>query len=58
LVVAFHGHTASCYENPNSHIIYDLAVTDGNVFFFFFPPEDDPISTLQKRNKLKSVTCC
>jgi carotenoid cleavage dioxygenase len=33
-----------------------LTVADGNVYFFF-PPEDEPTSTPQKRNKLKSGTC-
>ena len=33
-----------------------MTVADGNVFFFF-PPDDEVVSTPQKRNKLKSATC-
>ncbi|KAH7014022.1 beta-carotene 15,15'-monooxygenase [Macrophomina phaseolina] len=52
---AFHGHVAGCYENDDGHIIFDLTVADGNVFFFF-PPENAPPSDLEKRNKLSSPT--
>lgn len=52
---AFHGHVAGCYENADGHIIFDLTVADGNVFFFF-PPDDAPPASLEKRNKLSSPT--
>ena len=51
----FHGHVAGCYENEDGHIIFDLTVADGNVFFFF-PPETEKPSAAQKRNQLKSPT--
>ncbi|KAK7890454.1 transcriptional regulatory protein rco1 [Exophiala xenobiotica] len=53
---AFHGHIAGCYENEEGHIVFDLTVADGNVFFFF-PPVDEEEAPLMKRNKLSSPTC-
>jgi carotenoid cleavage dioxygenase-like enzyme len=53
---AFHGHIAGCYENDDGHIVFDLTVADGNVFFFF-PPLDEKESPLAKRNQLRSPTC-
>src|SRR4051812_11347859 len=53
---AFHGHVAGCYENDDGHIVFDLTVADGNVFFFF-PPLDEKESPLAKRNQLRSPTC-
>ncbi|KAJ4508092.1 hypothetical protein HRR76_003421 [Exophiala dermatitidis] len=53
---AFHGHTAGCYENDNGHIVFDLTVADGNVFFFF-PPVNEKEAPLAKRNQLQSPTC-
>ncbi|KAJ5998977.1 hypothetical protein N7451_006787 [Penicillium sp. IBT 35674x] len=52
---AFHGHVAGCYENEQGHIVFDLTVADGNVFFFF-PPENQQSSNLGARNRLESVT--
>ncbi|EOD51046.1 putative carotenoid oxygenase protein [Neofusicoccum parvum UCRNP2] len=52
---AFHGHVAGCYENADGHIVFDLTVADGNVFFFF-PPDNAAPSGLEKRNKLSSPT--
>ncbi|KAJ5918299.1 hypothetical protein N7454_010674 [Penicillium verhagenii] len=52
---AFHGHVAGCYENDQGHIVFDLTVADGNVFFFF-PPENEDASNLGARNRLESVT--
>ncbi|KIX09775.1 uncharacterized protein Z518_00856 [Rhinocladiella mackenziei CBS 650.93] len=52
----FHGHIAGCYENEVGHIVYDLTVADGNVFFFF-PPLDEKEAPLAKRNQLRSPTC-
>ncbi|KAL1649614.1 transcriptional regulatory protein rco1 [Diplodia intermedia] len=52
----FHGHVAGCYEDASTgHIVLDLTVADGNVFFFF-PPEGTPNSSLAQRNKLSSPT--
>ncbi|KAF9636504.1 putative carotenoid oxygenase protein [Lasiodiplodia theobromae] len=54
---AFHGHVAGCYEDSNGHIVFDLTVADGNVFFFFPPDNVDPSThNLAKRNKLSSPT--
>ncbi|KAJ5797974.1 uncharacterized protein N7503_007270 [Penicillium pulvis] len=52
---AFHGHVAGCYENEQGHIVFDLTVADGNVFFFF-PPENQEFGNLGARNQLESVT--
>jgi carotenoid cleavage dioxygenase len=54
--VAFHGHIAGCYENEDGHVVFDLTVADGNVFFFF-PPVNEREGGLGKRNPLKSPTC-
>lgn len=54
--LAFHGHTAGCYENDDGHIVFDLTVADGNVFFFF-PPVNEKEAPLAKRNQLQSPTC-
>lgn len=53
---AFHGHVAGCFENEDGHIVFDLTVADGNVFFFF-PPLDEKEAPLAKRNQLRSPTC-
>ncbi|KAL2424190.1 Resveratrol cleavage oxygenase 1 [Exophiala dermatitidis] len=53
---AFHGHTAGCYENDDGHIVFDLTVADGNVFFFF-PPVNEKEAPPAKRNQLQSPTC-
>ena len=50
---AFHGHVAGCYENDDGHVVFDLTVADGNVFFFF-PPDNEAPQPLSKRNALKS----
>jgi carotenoid cleavage dioxygenase len=55
-LTAFHGHIAGCYENEEGHIVFDLTVADGNVFFFF-PPVDEEEAPLMKRNQLSSPTC-
>ncbi|KAJ5538189.1 hypothetical protein N7494_007668 [Penicillium frequentans] len=52
---AFHGHVAGCYENEQGHIVFDLTIADGNVFFFF-PPEGQESTNLGVRNRLESVT--
>lgn len=54
-ILAFHGHVAGYYENEQGHIVFDLTVADGNVFFFF-PPENQESSNLAARNRLESVT--
>ncbi|KIW79913.1 hypothetical protein Z517_06528 [Fonsecaea pedrosoi CBS 271.37] len=51
----FHGHIAGCYENEDGHIVFDLTVADGNVFFFF-PPLGEAEGPLAKRNQLSSPT--
>ncbi|QKX54962.1 uncharacterized protein TRUGW13939_02052 [Talaromyces rugulosus] len=51
----FHGHVAGCYENEEGHVVFDLTVADGNVFFFF-PPENQVASDLGTRNQLQSAT--
>ncbi|KAJ5654649.1 hypothetical protein N7490_001652 [Penicillium lividum] len=52
---AFHGHVAGCYENEDGHIVFDITVSNGNVFFFF-PPDEKQTSNLAARNRLQSVT--
>jgi carotenoid cleavage dioxygenase-like enzyme len=52
---AFHGHVAGCYENADGHIVFDLSIANGNVFFFF-PPSDTPAGNVNKRNKLLNET--
>lgn len=37
---AFHGHVAGAYENEDGHVVVDLTVADGNVFFWWPSPED------------------
>jgi carotenoid cleavage dioxygenase len=63
---AFHGHVAGAYESDDGHIIMDLTVADGNVFFFFrtHPPlillivapeeEEGAAGSVAARNKLTS----
>ncbi|KAI2639748.1 carotenoid oxygenase [Hypomontagnella submonticulosa] len=51
----FHGHVAGCYENEDGHIIFDLTVADGNVFFWFPPDGERP--DLASRGRLSSPTC-
>ena len=53
--LAFHGHIAGCYENEDGHIVYDLTVADGNVFFWW-PSDDHPVTGFGKRNQLNSPT--
>ncbi len=38
---AFHGHVAGAYENKDGHIVCDLTVANGNVFFWWPPDETD-----------------
>jgi len=52
---AFHGHVAGCYENEDGHIVFDLTVADGNVFFWW-PADDEPSGVVGKRGQLKSPT--
>ncbi|KAH6668899.1 9-cis-epoxycarotenoid dioxygenase-like protein [Halenospora varia] len=52
---AFHGHVAGCYENSDGHIVFDLTVADGNVFFWF-PPDNGPHESLTKRNMGKMTS--
>ncbi|KAJ3463722.1 hypothetical protein MRS44_008508 [Fusarium solani] len=35
----FHGHVVGAYEDENGHIVCDLTVADGNVFFWWPPDE-------------------
>ncbi|KAI0480254.1 carotenoid oxygenase [Xylariaceae sp. FL0804] len=51
----FHGHVAGCYENDAGHVVFDLTVADGNVFFWF-PPEGEP-ADFNLRGRLSSPTC-
>ncbi|KAF3064914.1 Lignostilbene-alpha,beta-dioxygenase isozyme III [Daldinia childiae] len=51
----FHGHVAGCYENEDGHIVFDLTVADGNVFFWFPPDGEKP--DLPGRQRLSSPTC-
>jgi hypothetical protein len=32
IALAFHGHTAGCYENSDGHIVYDLTLANGYAF--------------------------
>ncbi|CAI4214038.1 unnamed protein product [Parascedosporium putredinis] len=43
----FHGHVAGAYEDENGHIVCDLTVADGNVFFWW-PPDDAGDGAVQK----------
>lgn len=56
---AFQGHIAGCYENEDGHVVVDLTVADGNVFFWW--PPDENITPKQsgkvsKRDQLNSQT--
>ncbi|KAI1406709.1 carotenoid oxygenase [Hypoxylon fuscum] len=51
----FHGHVAGCYENEDGHVVFDLTVADGNVFFWFPPDGEQP--DFAKRSRLSSPTC-
>ncbi|KAI0180155.1 carotenoid oxygenase [Hypoxylon sp. FL1284] len=51
----FHGHVAGCYENEDGHVVFDLTVADGNVFFWFPPEGERP--DMAKRARLSSPTC-
>lgn len=37
----FHGHVAGAYENEDGHIVCDLTVADGNVFFWWPSDQSD-----------------
>lgn len=54
-VPGFHGHIAGCYENEQGHVVVDLTVADGNVFFWW-PPDPHPKGEMAARNKLSSPT--
>jgi carotenoid cleavage dioxygenase len=47
---------AGCYENDQGHVVIDLTVADGNVFFWFPPDGNDERGEFAKRNKLSSPT--
>ncbi|KAM5353443.1 hypothetical protein ACJ41O_000093 [Fusarium nematophilum] len=55
----FQGHVAGAYEDENGHIVCDLTVADGNVFFWW-PPDDNTAgphaAQAQARQKLISDT--
>lgn len=54
--IGFHGHIAGCYENEDGHVIVDLTVADGNVFFWW-PPDPLPEGKeMAARNMLSSPT--
>lgn len=46
---------AGCYENEDGHVVCDLTVADGNVFFWFPPEGETP--DLDGRKRLSSPTC-
>lgn len=53
----FHGHVAGAYEDENGHIVCDLTVADGNVFFWWPPTNVGPhMSQAGARQKLISDT--
>ncbi|KKY25334.1 putative 9-cis-epoxycarotenoid dioxygenase [Phaeomoniella chlamydospora] len=52
----FQGHIAGCYENEEGHVVVDLTMADGNVFFWF-PPDEEDAGQMTKRNQLTSPTC-
>lgn len=56
---AFQGHIAGCYENEDGHVVVDLTVADGNVFFWW-PPDESLTPTqpgkVSKRDQLNSQT--
>ena len=49
----FQGHVAGAYEDEEGHVIMDLTVADGNVFYFF-PEEEAAAGSVAARNKLTS----
>ncbi|TLS22845.1 uncharacterized protein PpBr36_06146 [Pyricularia pennisetigena] len=51
---AFHGHVAGAYEDDKGHIVCDLTVADGNVFYWW-PPENSS-SGPNTRQKLNADT--
>ncbi|KAI1807873.1 carotenoid oxygenase [Daldinia bambusicola] len=51
----FHGHVAGCFEDASGHIVFDLTVADGNVFFWF--PPDGAKPDMSGRQRLSSPTC-
>lgn len=55
MLQGFQGHIAGCYENEDGHVVVDLTVADGNVFFWW-PPEEEEPGEMHKRNQLSSPT--
>lgn len=53
--VAFQGHVAGCYENEDGHVVIDLTVADGNVFFWW-PPDPRPADFRPGPNRFSSPT--
>ncbi|KUI72511.1 Lignostilbene-alpha,beta-dioxygenase isozyme I [Cytospora mali] len=53
---AFQGHIAGCYENEEGHVVVDLTVADGNVFFWWPPDDGTAIPPGKKPNQLSSTT--
>ncbi|KAJ0116668.1 hypothetical protein J7T55_009818 [Diaporthe amygdali] len=56
---AFQGHIAGCYENEDGHVVVDLTVADGNVFFWWPPDEEltpSQPAKVSKRDQLNSQT--
>ncbi len=51
---AFHGHVAGAYENEDGHIVVDLTVADGNVFFWW-PPDDGGATDPSKNVRQKLI---
>ncbi|KAF4469114.1 carotenoid oxygenase [Fusarium albosuccineum] len=53
----FHGHIAGAYEDENGHIVCDLTVADGNVFFWW-PPDNgaDGAHALQAKARQKLIS--
>lgn len=59
MMAGFHGHVAGAYENEDGHIVMDLTVADGNVFFWWPPStKDDPVVSIKNaaRGRLVSDT--
>ncbi|KAJ4415933.1 hypothetical protein N0V82_007054 [Gnomoniopsis sp. IMI 355080] len=52
---AFHGHVAGCFENEEGHVVIDLTVADGNVFFWW-PPDPKPADFQPGPNRFTSPT--
>lgn len=52
--LAFHGHVAGAYENEEGHIVCDLTIADGNVFYWW-PPENSSLGP-NPRQKLNADT--